>query len=280
MDREGLADFLRRRRELLQPADVGLAAGARRRAAGLRREEVASLAAISTDYYARLEQQRGPQPSDQVLAALARALRLDLDERDHLFALAGHHAPLRLRRSEHVGPAVLRILDRLDDTPAMVVSDLAETLVQNPLAAALLGDHSRFTGPARSAAHRWFTDPDERRVYPVADHAYQSRIQVAGLRLALTADPDDPRAADLVRRLLARSPEFARLWELHEVSVRLEDQKTIVHPELGDVRLNCQILFTENRAQRLLVFTAQPGTEGAAKLELLRVVGHERFASV
>jgi len=280
MDRAGLADFLRRRREVLRPVDVGLAAGPRRRAPGLRREEVAALAAMSSDYYARLEQQRGPQPSDQMLGALARALRLTLDERDHLFALAGHHAPARLHRSDHVGPAVLRVLDRLDDTPAMVVSDLGETLVQNPLGAALLGDHSRFSGPARSAVFRWFTDPGERRVYPDADHDHQSRVQVAGLRVALTTDPHEPRAAELVRLLLGRSPEFTRLWELHEVSVRLSDHKTIVHPELGEIEVDCQILFTENRAQRLLIFTAQPGTEGAAKLELLRVVGHERFASV
>lgn len=280
MDRVALADFLRRRREALHPGDVGLTAGPRRRAAGLRREEVAALAAMSTDYYARLEQQRGPQPSDQMLAALARALRLTLDERDHLFALAGHHPPSRLRRSEHVSPAVLRVLDRLDDTPAMVVSDLGETLVQNPLAAALLGDHSRFTGPARSATYRWFTDPDERLIYPATDHYRQGRTQVAGLRVALAADSADPRAADLVRRLKERSPEFADLWELHEVEVRLQDHKTIVHPELGDIELDCQILFTENDAQRLLLFTAPLGTDGAAKLALLRVVGSERFAPV
>ena len=122
MDRAELAAFLRRRREALQPHDVGLHAGPRRRTAGLRREEVAALAGMSADYYSRMEQQRGPQPSPQMLAALARGLRLTLDERDHLFRLAGHAAPTRVRRSDHVHPALLRVLDRLDDTPAQVIT--------------------------------------------------------------------------------------------------------------------------------------------------------------
>jgi hypothetical protein len=125
-----------------------------------------------------LEQQRGPQPSEQIAAALARALRLTLDERDHLFRLIGHNAPARLRRSEHISPALMRVLDRLDDTPALVLSDLADTLVQNPLATALLGDQTRHTGLARSAYYRWFTDPAEVPLhYPEEDHPHQSRIQ-------------------------------------------------------------------------------------------------------
>ena len=154
MDRTELANFLRRRRESLQPEDVGLAKGLRRRVAGLRREEVAGLSAMSTDYYARLEQRRGPQPSEQMVAALARGLRLTLDERDHLFRLAGHEAPARVLRSRHVSPALMRVLDRLDDTPAQVVTDLGETLAQNRLAVALLGDQTGFTGPARSGVYR------------------------------------------------------------------------------------------------------------------------------
>src|SRR5438105_11655973 len=111
MDRTGLGEFLRHRREILRPRDVGLVEGPRRRTNGLRREEVAALAGMSTDYYARLEQQRGSQPSEQMLIAITRALRLTLDERDHLFRLAGHHAPARMRRSDHVSPALLRVLD-------------------------------------------------------------------------------------------------------------------------------------------------------------------------
>ncbi|PPF79636.1 transcriptional regulator, partial [Subtercola sp. Z020] len=187
MNRAGLADFLRRRREALHPADVGLPPGARRRTAGLRREEVAALSGMSTDYYARMEQQRGPQPSEQMLGAIARGLRLTLDERDHLFRLAGHTPPRRLRRTDHVSPALLRVLDRLDDSPALVLSDLGETLAQNRLAVALLGDHSGFTGPAQSGFYRWFTDPRERARYPERDHARQSSIQAAGLRAAISA---------------------------------------------------------------------------------------------
>ena len=277
MDRMELADFLRRRREALQPEDAGLPSGSRRCVAGLRREEVAALSAMSADYYARLEQGRGPQPSGQMLASIARGLRLTLDERDHLFRLAGHAAPTRDHRSEHVSPALMRVLDRLEDTPAMVVTDLGETLAQNRLAVALLGDWSRFAGPSRSAVYRWFTDPEERRLYPEADRDHQGRVQVSNLRASLTRGDPDARAAAIAGRLRDESPEFARLWDRHEVAVRLEDHKTIVHPELGDIELDCQILFTQNQAQVLLIFTAPPGTEGHEKLKLLSVVGAQRF---
>jgi transcriptional regulator with XRE-family HTH domain len=279
MDREDLADFLRRRREALQPGDVGFVAGPRRRTQGLRREEVANLAGMSTDYYTRLEQQRGPQPSEQIVASLARALRLTLDERDHLFRLTGHHAPVRFRRSEHIGPALMRVFDRLDDTPAMVLSDLADTLVQNRLATALLGDQTHYTGLAGSAFYRWFTDPDERLHYPEEDHPHQSRIQAAGLRAALTADRSNPRAAEIVAALRKRSPEFVRVWERHEVAIRFDDHKTLIHPELGRIDVDCQVLFTENHAQTLLVMTARPGTESYGKLQLLSVIGHQQLTS-
>lgn len=188
MDKKELAEFLRRRRETLRPQDVGLVKGPRRRTKGLRREEVAQLAGMSTDYYARLEQQRAPQPSLQITTALARALRLTPDERDHLFVLIGHNAPARFQRSEHVSPALMRVLERLnDDTPALVLSDMADTLAMNPIATALLGDQTRHTGLARSAYYRWFTDPSERLLYPEEDHPRHGRTQAARLRSALTA---------------------------------------------------------------------------------------------
>ncbi|HEX3789838.1 MAG TPA: helix-turn-helix transcriptional regulator [Pseudonocardiaceae bacterium] len=275
MDRAQLADFLRRRREALQPADVGLAKGPRRRTQGLRREEVAQLSGMSTDYYARLEQQRGPQPSEQMVAAIARGLRLSLDERDHLFRLTGHTAPTRVLRSDHVSPAMMRVLDRLDDTPAQVMSDLGETLAQNRLAAALLGAQLGFTGPARSAVYRWFTDPAERLIYPEAERDRQSRFLVSTLRTALASGDPDAHASALVTGLHDRSQEFTELWERHEVAVKLDNHKTIVHRELGDIELHCQFLFTENQAQALLVFTATPGTEAYQKLELLSVIGSQ-----
>jgi transcriptional regulator with XRE-family HTH domain len=277
MDRAALADFLRRRREALRPEDVGLAPGARRRAPGLRREEVAALAAMSTDYYTRLEQRRGPQPSEQLLAALARALRLTGGERDYLFRLAGRNAPAPVAVAAHVAPALLRVLDRLDDTPALILSNLAETLVQNGMAAALLGDASGRTGLARSGIYRWFADPSERLRYAAADRDRQSRSMVANLRAAHGSMGPKSRAGELVRALRQTSTEFADLWERHEVARRFEDHKTLVHPQLGPIELDCQALFTEDQSQALLVFTAPPRTEGHEKLQLLAVLGNETF---
>lgn len=279
MDRSALADFLRHRREELRPADVGLPAGARRRTRGLRREEVAALAAMSTDYYTRLEQQRGPQPSEQMLAALARALRLTGDERDYLFLVAGHNAPAPVTAAAHVAPALLRVLDRLSDTPALILSNLGETLVQNRMAQALFGDKEGYTGLARSEIYRWFTDPRERLRYPAGDRDRQSRAQVANLRAAYGSMGPRSRAGELVRALAKASPEFAGLWERHEVARRFEDHKVLLHPELGEIEVDCQVLFTEDQSQALLVLTAPPRSEGYQKLQLLAVLGQERFAA-
>lgn len=276
MDRPQLADFLRRRREALTPADVGLPPGERRRAVGLRREEVAALASMSTDYYARLEQRRGPQPSQSILTALARALRLSRDELDHLFRLAGHPPPDRPRRSEHVSPALLRVLDRMD-TPAMVVTDLSVTLVQNPMAVALLGDQTRHVGPARYQLFRWFTDPAERQVYPEEDQPHHERQFVAGLRAVHSRDPDDPRSRELLD-LLEGNAAFGAAWNQHQVAVRSAERKRIVSPTVGLVEVDCQKLANEDEGQFLLVFTATPGSADQEKLRLLQVVGAERFA--
>jgi transcriptional regulator with XRE-family HTH domain len=278
MDRQALADFLHRRRQALRPEDVGLAAGVRRRVPGLRREEVAALAVMSTDYYTRLEQRRGPQPSEQMLASLARALRLTGDERDYLFKIAGHNAAEPVSAATHVAPALLRVLDRLDDTPALILSNLGETLVQNRMAEALFGAKSGYTGLARSEVYRWFTDPSERLRYPRDDRDRQSRAQVANLRAAYGAMGPRSRAGDLVRALQNASQEFASLWERHEVARRFEDHKTLIHPELGSIEVDCQVLFTEDQSQALLVLTAPPRTEAYEKLQLLAVVGNERFA--
>jgi transcriptional regulator with XRE-family HTH domain len=278
MDRAALAGFLRHRREALQPEDVGLPAGVRRRAPGLRREEVASLALMSTDYYTRLEQQRGPQPSAQMLASMARALRLTTDERDYLFRVAGHHPPAATAAASHVAPALLRVLDRLDDTPAMILSRLGEVLVQNRMAVALFGDRSGHTGLARSEIYRWFTDPAERRIYPEDDQPRQSRSQVANLRAAYGVMGPRSAAGELVRALQRASPEFAALWDRHEVAQRFADHKILLHPELGPIELDCQVLFTEDQSQALLVLTAPPHTEGYGKLQLLSVLGQQQFA--
>ncbi|GGK93006.1 transcriptional regulator with XRE-family HTH domain [Curtobacterium luteum] len=273
IDRAGLADFLRGRRAALQPEDVGLPRGVRRRTTGLRREEAALLSNMSADYYARLERERGPQPSDQMLASIAQGLRLSLDERDHLFRLAGHEPPTRGAGSDHVGPGIMRILDRLVDTPAEIVTELGETLRQTPLAAALVGDASVRTGHARSIGYRWFTDPAARALHPVEEHAFLSRMYTSGLRHVLALRGPGSRAAVLAEDLLARSEEFRELWARHEVGVRPAEEKHYVHPEVGPLTLQCQVLQDTDRAQHLLVYTAEPGSESADRLRLLAVIG-------
>ena len=280
MDRELLADFLRRRRQALQPEDVGLARTSRRRTGGLRREEVAVLTGMSSDYYARLEQQRGPQPSTAVLGALSRALRLSLTERDHLFRLAGHTPPRSDVRSDHVDPGIRRVLDRLD-TPAMVTNDLGEVLAQNQLGAALLGDESRFKAddPDRSRFHRWFIDPTGRALHPAEEHEQYSRSYVAVLRLSAGRNPHDPRVRDLVGRLRAASPEFAALWAEHDVDRSPgPHRKTFLHPVVGSLQLDCEELSGRDGSQIVLVYTATPGTVSAERLRLLGVVGTQTFA--
>ncbi|OAN40196.1 helix-turn-helix transcriptional regulator [Microbacterium sp. H83] len=277
MDRDALSEFLVRRREQLRPSDVGLSAGPRRRTPGLRREEVAQLAAMSTDYYTRLEQRRGPQPSAQILASLSRALRLTPDERDYLHRVCGHSAPDRTTFTDYVHPGMLRVLDRLDDSPAFVVSVLDEVLVQNDAARALLGDASGLTGIERSGIYRWFAHPaDERRLYPGPDHPHRSRVLVASLRAAYGVLGERSRAGEIVRELSARSEEFRTLWEVHEVRRRFDDRKVLIHPEIGPIEVDCQALFTEDESQALVVLTAAPGTDAAGKLELLRVLGTQR----
>jgi transcriptional regulator with XRE-family HTH domain len=271
MDRAQLADFLRTRREALQPEDVGLPRGPRRRTGGLRREEVAALSGMSTDYYTRIEQQRGPQPSEQMLAAIARGLHLSLDERDHLFRIGGHAVPRRLIRDDHLSPGMLRIVDRLQDTPAIVVNRYGETILQTPMAVALLGDESRFTGLSRSTVYRWFADPSSRNRYVAEDHPLHARVFTAQLRMRYAADPDG-RAGAIVRALLDISPEFAEVWAEHEVGLSHVDRKRIVVPELGVLELWCQNLFDPEQEQTLVVFTAAPGSPSYEKLQLLAAV--------
>jgi transcriptional regulator with XRE-family HTH domain len=269
MDRDGLADFLRRRRAALRPEDVGLPAGRRRRTRGLRREEVAARAHISTDFYTRLEQRRGARPSASTVASLALALRLDEVQRDHLFALAGHNAPPTAMRRDEPSPGLLRVLEQIDGSPAMIVSDLGVTLRQNELAKALLGDHSVYNGMARSMLYRWFTEPERRSLHPCQDHDIRAREHVAALRAVHGRPGPDPEADELVAALLAESEEFATLWEEHEVGRRTATDKRFVHPLVGEVTVDCQILTPENVSERLVVFSAAPGSVDEARLRML-----------
>ena len=208
-----------------------------------------------------------------------RALRLTPDERDYLYRVAGHSAPDRTTSSDYVAPALLRVLDRLSDTPAFVLSALGETLVQTDPARALFGDVSGLTGMERSAIYRWFAHPDtERAMYPEHDRARQGRSQVMALRAAYGSMGARSRAGEMVRELQRLSPEFAALWDEQLVGRRFEDHKVLVHPEMGEIEVDCQALFTEDESQALVVLTAPPRSEAAGKLALLAVLGTQEFA--
>jgi hypothetical protein len=232
---------------------------------------------MSTDYYGRIEQQRGPHPSEQMLAAIARGLHLSLDERDHLFRLAGHAAPHRSLRNEHISPGMMRILDRLEDTPAQVLTRLGEPLRQTRPATALLGDHTGHTGMARSVGYRWFTDPQSRLIYPAEDHPKHGRIYASALREVYAKEGPGSRAGQMVEALLAAGGDFAEIWAEHQVGLLYSDTKRILHPELGLIEVYCQTLQDPDQSQTLLVYTAVPGSESYEKLQLLSVIGDQRI---
>jgi transcriptional regulator with XRE-family HTH domain len=274
-----LGAFLKSRRDRIRPADVGLPTGPRRRVPGLRRDEVAQLAGASVDYYIELERGAGAQPSEQMLAALARALRLTLDERNHVYHLAGRPVPPAGSGASHVHPGMLDLLDRLQNTPAQVITDLHVPLLQNRLAVALLGPAPRVSGMRASMVYRWFAEPAARGIYPEADHPHHAETFVADLRAAAARRGGrDEECTTMVAELLRRSSEFAELWERYDVAVRRSDQKRIVHPSLGVIDVNCLNLLSEDGRQRLLWFSPVIGTDAVEKLELLSVLGTQDLA--
>ena len=276
-DRAQLADFLRRSRERMDPAALGLPARARTRTPGLRREDVAQLAGISVDYYARLEQGRGAFPSEQVVGALARALRLSEDECDYLHRLAGYPTRARRGASRHVAPGLLLVLDRLVDAPAQVVSDSGQVLARNAMSELLHGAPVR---PGRAGNINWmsFAQPAHRRLMPEAEQPAILAHHVANLRATHARRPDDDEVNALIRDLLAVSEEFRELWERHDVAVLRASSKTFLHPQVGPIVLDCEVLLSANGEQSLILYTPRAGTDAAEKLQLLRVLGHERFA--
>ncbi|HEX6417995.1 MAG TPA: helix-turn-helix transcriptional regulator [Acidimicrobiales bacterium] len=279
MDRPALAAALRSYRERLSPADVGLAAGPRRRVPGLRREEVALLAGISVDYLVRLEQGRGPRPSDQVLTALARALRLSDDERDHLFHLAGAAPP----RPGHIvstpRASTLRLLDRITDLPAVLVDAKGDVLAWNALATALLGDFSAWPVGQRNITWQRFLG-DGGRVAHDPDEDERTAVEtVASLRLVAARYPEDPGLRRLVAELRAGSPRFTRLWDEGPVAERRSSRKTVQHPTLGRLVFDCDALHVPDVDQHLIVYSAAPCTPEAEALALLRVVGLQDLGS-
>ncbi|MEV4068141.1 helix-turn-helix transcriptional regulator [Nonomuraea fuscirosea] len=277
MDRAQLADFLRRARERLRPQEVGLPAGPRRRTPGLRREEVSQLAGMSADYYMRLEQARSPQPSLQILAALARGLRLTDDERDHLYLLSGHRPPSGPLAHDHVSPGLLYLLDQLTETPAHITNDLGDLLARNQMAEALLGCICSIREQDRNFVWRWFTDPAMSQAYEPEERAALSRDHVADLRASYARRGGDEPSARLVARLRATSEEFTRLWDLHEVAVRRVSRMRVAHAAVGAIELHCETLLSPAEDQRLVIYTPVPGTSAIEHLSLLRVLAHNDF---
>ncbi|MER6947573.1 helix-turn-helix transcriptional regulator [Nonomuraea sp. NPDC000554] len=265
MDRGELADFLRNRRSRTRPADVGLVPGGRRQTPGLRREELALLAGMSVDYYIRLEQGRGPHPSRQMLTALARALRLSGDEHDYLLRLAGQ-APVPAEPSQEVPANVLRLLERLDDVPAMVINACYDMLAWNRMAVALIGDPAAHPPHARNTL-RWLFGGDP-RAQSDSERRFARRC-VADLR-ATGRYPTDPAVRKLVDELSASSEEFAAVWAAHEVEVHRSTTKRSCHPIAGELELDCEFLPVPGLDQRIILFTAAPGTTSHDALQLLR----------
>ncbi|MFI6322713.1 helix-turn-helix transcriptional regulator [Nonomuraea sp. NPDC050556] len=270
VNREELAEFLRTRRARILPKDVGLPQNGARRTPGLRRQEVAQLAGMSIDYYIRLEQGRGPHPSRQVLGALCRALMLSTDERDHLFRLAGQ--PLEPRRLRgDVPEGIVNLVAFLEEVPAFVLDAKYDILAWNPMASAIMGDLD--SQPASDLnVIRWvFRSPDLAQSLGDEEKSRFARAAVADLRVAAGRYADDPGIQALVTEMLALSPEFAALWAKHEVVVRREQRKRIVHPVVGVIDAVCMVMPVPDRDDlRLVLYTTTPGSPSHQALRELR----------
>lgn len=268
--RNDLGEFLRARRADLTPADVALPEGTGRRVPGLRREEVAVLAAISTDYYSRLEQGR-TEASPSVLASLARVLRLDDDQRAYLYELAGkqayapaHRPAARLR----VHPQLQRMLDDMAHTPAWVFGPRTEVLAWNVMAAALVTDFAKIPEEQRYYMRLLFTDPAMRTLY--ADWEGVTRLGIAQMRRHNSQHPDDPQLNALVAELSASYPEFRQWWAAHDVATRDTGRKHLRHPVVGDLLLDWNVMaWAADPDQAIIIWTAEPGSPTDDALRLL-----------
>jgi transcriptional regulator with XRE-family HTH domain len=263
---------LRAWRARLQPADVGLPEAGQRRTRGLRREELASLAGISVDYLIRLEQGRALSPSPAVIASLARALRLAPEERDHLYTVAGHAPPKRTNVSSQVTPGVRRLVDRLCDVPVAVYDAAWTIILWNRPWVALMGDPSELSGRERNLLWRVFTRPATRVSRTAQEISAFQESAVSDICRVAGNYPGDVRLQQLVADLRQASPRFDELWQRGIVSQPDAGPKTIVHPELGPITLDCDVLTVAGTDLRLVVYTADPASPDAEKLDLLRVV--------
>ncbi|MFF2127336.1 helix-turn-helix transcriptional regulator [Streptomyces olivochromogenes] len=261
-----LGGFLRARRAQLRPEATGLPTSGRRRVPGLRREEVATLAGVSTDYYMRLEQGRERHPSQQVLEAVARALRLDDEAVAHLYRVATPTArrTRRAPRVERVAPHLRRLLDAWSDTPAFVLGHALDVLARNRLAGAL---YAGFTHPD-NLLRMTFLDPAAHHFYRDWDRAAES--SVATLRRAAGTDPEDPRLRELIGELSMKSADFRVLWARHDVRGKTREAKLFHHAQVGDLELHYEA-FTVNSAptRQLIVYQAEPGSTSDDALALL-----------
>jgi transcriptional regulator with XRE-family HTH domain len=266
-----LGEFLRSRRGEVRPDDVGLPAGRARRVSGLRREEVALLAGVSVDYYVRLEQGRERSPSAQVLDALAEALRLDDDARQHAFRLAGLAPRPVSARPEQVSPHLLQLMDGWPDTPALVLSRCYDVLARNRLGTALF---DAFTH-SDNLLLNMFRDPAARAFY--VDWQYAAVNTVAGFRLATGSVPDDPRTQAIVEELRASSPEFREIWARNQARGKSAEVKTFVHRDVGRITVRMQTFdIREAPGQQLVVYHAEPGSADAQALALLGSIAATR----
>ncbi|HEX2892510.1 MAG TPA: helix-turn-helix transcriptional regulator [Marmoricola sp.] len=262
-----LGDYLRARRELVDPASVGLRVTGVRRTPGLRREEVATLAGISADYYLRLEQGRDRNPSAQVLESLARVLGLEEAARDYLLSLSIAR-PRRARPRQELVPAGIRQLLAALDLPAFVESRRFDVLAANPLATAL--DPTIRTGENRLLS--MFLDQGVRDLHP--DWRRSIGVMVASFRASIGADPDElaePRVTELVGRLSLESEEFRQLWARHDVRPVSGAPVRMNHPEVGPLELRREKLpIGDSDGQVLAIFHVEPGTQSARALDRLR----------
>ena len=266
---------VRRWRDRAAPQASGLPVSGRRRAAGLRREELAGLAGISVDYLTRLEQGRATSPSSQVVEALARALRLSDAERELLFRVAGLAAPGHDVVSARITPSVQRLLDRLAHTPVVVYDAAWNLVVANRPYDALMGDTTSWRGIERNGVWRNLVGPAGRVVDTPEDHARLESRLVGDLRMTAARYPADRELKRLIAQLTAQSPRFVELWESSEVG-SLQDQarhKIIGHPDVGPIALDCDTLIVVGDDLRIMVYTAEPGTEDAERLALAIVLG-------
>jgi transcriptional regulator with XRE-family HTH domain len=273
-----LGAAIRAWRDRLTPAEAGLPVGRGRRAAGLRREELADLAGVSVDYIVRIEQGRATTPSSQVAGALSRALRLSHDERDYLYRLAGLLPPSDKIISDHIAPGIQRVLTRLGDAPVAVFAADWRLVWWNSGWAGAVGDPAAVPPEDRSLIKSRFPVPGTRprlASWPVesARAAESDRAIVADLRRAAARYPGDRRLAELIRRTAEGNQRFARLWREGGVGTHAENRKTIRHPAIGEITVDCDVLTDSDTDLKIVVYTAPPGSEDETKLALARVMG-------